>query len=148
MIFDALIGEQDGHEENWGIIDRNGKYSISPLYDNGDSLLREFKNETMARKYYDGLKNFDVYIERSKTIIYKEDNKEKYKHFELIQYLYDNFPQYVILELENLNKLDDNIIENIVYNIPEELLTKEHKKYIILYLIRRRDILLSIGAKR
>ena len=38
-------------------------------------------------KYYDGIKNFDSYIERSKTIVYKENYIEKYKHFELIQYL-------------------------------------------------------------
>ena len=40
MIFDALIGEQDRHEENWGITEKEGKSFISPLYDNGDSLLR------------------------------------------------------------------------------------------------------------
>jgi len=101
MIFDALIGEQDRHEENWGIIERQGKYYISPLYDNGDSLLREFKNIQNAEKYYYGIKDFDAYINRSKTIIYKEDNENQYKHFELIKYLYDNYPQYVICELDN-----------------------------------------------
>lgn len=43
MIFDALIGEQDRHEENWWITEKQGKSFISPLYDNGDSLLREFR---------------------------------------------------------------------------------------------------------
>ena len=145
MIFDALIGEQDRHEENWGITEKDGKSFISPLYDNGDSLLREFKNIENAQKYYDHTKDFEAYIKRSKTIIYKEDNKEKYKHFELIKYLYDNYPQYVIPEINNLKKLTDEIIEDLVNKIPYELLTNEHKAYIIMYLIRRRDILLDIN---
>lgn len=144
MIFDALIGEQDRHEENWGITEKNGEFYISPLYDNGDSLLREFKNSENARKYYKGIKSFDAYIERSKTIIYKENNMEKYRHFELIQYLFDNFPLLVIPEIEKLKILTDDLIEEIVNKIPDELLTSEHKKYIILYLIKRRNILLSI----
>lgn len=144
MIFDALIGEQDRHEENWGIIEKQGKSYISPLYDNGDSLLREFRNLGNAQKYYEGIKDFDSYVRRSKTLIYKENNKEKYKHFELVQYLYDNFPMLVVPEIDKLNSLTDEIIETIVNKIPAELLTNKHKDYIILYLIKRRDILLSI----
>ena len=86
----------------------------------------------------------DAYIERSRTMIYKEDNKEKYKHFDLIKYLYNKFPQYVIPEIGNLSKLKDEIIEEIVNKIPGKLLTNEHKKYIILYIFKRRNMLLNI----
>lgn len=143
MVFDSLIGEQDRHEENWGITEKQGNYLISPLYDNGDSLLREFKNIENAEKYYNKIKDFDAYINRSKTIIYKEDNNKQYKHFELIKYLYDNYPQYVVPEINNLIKLTDEVIEELVNKIPDELLTKEHKEYIIMYLKKRRDILLN-----
>lgn len=145
MIFDALIGEQDRHEENWGITEKNGKYSMSPLYDNGDSLLREFKNTANLEKYSLKIKDFDAYIKRSKTIIYKENNREKYKHFELIQYLHDNYPKLVNSELEKLNDLTDEIIDKIVKQIPDELLTEQHKEFIIQYLIKRRNILLNIN---
>lgn len=144
MIFDALIGEQDRHEENWGITKNQGKLSISPLYDNGDSLLREFKNLDTAKKYYEGIKDFDAYILRSRTIIYKENHKEQYKHFELIKYLFANYPVIVTKAIEKLKKLKDENIAKIVNRIPDELLTKKHKEYIILYLIKRRDILLNI----
>lgn len=144
MIFDALIGEQDRHEENWGITENKGSYSISPLYDNGDSLLREFKNYKNAEQYYSGKKSFDAYINRSKTIIYKEDNISQYKHFELMHYLYDNYPELVIDDIKNLTKLTDEIIIDIINRIPDDLLTNQHKEYIIMYLIKRRDILLDI----
>ena len=144
LIFDALIGEQDRHEENWGITEIEGEFHISPLYDNGDSLLNYFKNEELAQKFYDGIKDFDSYINKSTTQIYKEDNTTKYKHFELIESLKNQYHDTIVLEIDNINKLTDEIIENIVNDIPDELLTKKHKEYIILYLIKRREILLSM----
>lgn len=145
MVFDALIGETDRHEENWGIeITANG-YEFSPFYDNGCNLLREFRNEENAIPYYNGIKNFFAYINKSKTYIYKEDNKHRFKHFELISYLNENYHDILINEINNLNKLTDNIIEDIVNKVPDELLTDKHKQYIIEYLKKRRDILLSIN---
>lgn len=144
MIFDALVGEQDRHEENWGIEGLENNYKISPLYDNGCNLLKEFKDENLANQYYNNQKDFNAYINRSKTIIYKEDNKSKYKHFELIKYLYENYSDLVKNEIDNLNKLSNKNIEEIVNKVPDDLLTRKHKEFIIIYLKRRRDILLEI----
>lgn len=144
MIFDALVGEQDRHEENWGLTKQKGKYSISPLYDNGCSLLREFKDLEYASKYYSGIKKFESFIYKSKTYIYKENSNKKYKHFELIKYLNDNYFEYMHNEIDKLNLLNDSIIETIVNKIPNELLTDKHKEFIIEYLKKRRDILLEI----
>ena len=115
MIFDALVGETDRHEENWGLTKKNNEYYISPLYDNGCSLLNKFKNEDYAQKYYQDNLLFENYILKSKTYIYKENSSKRYKHFELIEYLIELYP--------------------------EEM----HKKYIIQYLKKRRDILLNMG---
>lgn len=148
MIFDALVGEQDRHEENWGVQIKDGSYSISPLYDNGCSLLKEFRNESFAEYFYSGKKSFDAYIKRSKTVIYQEDGSKKYKHFELIKYLNEYYYSDVQEELNNLNKLTDNYIKEIVYKIPDDCLTDKHKEYIIIYLIKRRDILLNMLSER
>lgn len=144
MLFDALVGEQDRHEENWGVTKINGKYMISPLYDNGCSLLKEFKDEKFAEKYYNGKKNFDAYIRRSKVIIYKEDNSRAYKHFELIEYFNKAYHGVLNREINNLQKLTNKTIINIVNKIPDDLLTCKHKEKIIEYLEKRRDILINI----
>lgn len=147
MVFDALVGEQDKHEENWGIVINGSKYSLSLLYDNGCSLLREFKNLEYARQFYNGKKDFNAYIFKSKTLIYKENSEKKFKHFELISYLYDKYYDIMYDEINNLNKLTNEIIVNIVNKIPDELMIEEHKKYIIRYLIIRRDILLKFNEE-
>lgn len=148
MVFDALVGEQDRHEENWGIEITNNKYKISPLYDNGCNLLREFKSEVFAEQFYSNKKDFASYINRSKTLIYKENIKTRYKHFELIEYLKKEYPILISKELKNLTKLTNKKIENIVNAIPKRLLTIKHKEYIINYLKRRRDILININETR
>lgn len=134
MLFDALVGETDRHEENWGVEITKDGYEFSPLYDNGCNLLREFRNEEYAAKYYDDIQRFDAYIYKSKTYIFKEDNKHRYKHFELIEYLNEEYHDILVKEIRNLNKLTDDKIENIVNKIPNELLTDKHKEYIIYYL--------------
>lgn len=144
MIFDALVGEQDRHEENWGIERTEQGYKMSPLYDNGCNLLREFRDESFAEKFYSGKKSFDAYIGRSKTILYKENHIDQYKHFELIEYLNKIYHEDIQRELSNLVLLTDENIEIIVNKIPDELLTSRHRKYIINYLKKRRDILLCI----
>lgn len=144
MVFDALVGEQDRHEENWGVLKQNNKYEISPLYDNGDNLLNKFENQDYAQQYYDNANKFDAYIRKSRTLIYKEDKKSKYKHFELIEYLNNSYYNAVQQEINNLKKLTDEKIKEIVDKVPDDLLTTMHKQYIIYYLKKRRDILLGI----
>lgn len=141
MIFDALVGEQDRHEENWGIEIIDDSYKISPFYDNGCNLLREFKDENLAMKYYNGQKNFDSYVTRSKTYIYNDKTRKRYKHFELVNHLNKFYPKIVKNEILKLNKLNDSVISEIVNKIPDELITQKHKDFIILYIKKRRDIL-------
>lgn len=79
-----------------------------------------------------------------KTYFYKEDKKTRYKHFELIEYLYSEYPELIKKEIYNLKKLTNKKIEEIVNAIPDDLLTNKHKEYIIEYLKRRKEILLNI----
>lgn len=141
MVFDALVGEADRHAENWGITISANEYRISPLYDNGDNLLRDFKKKDLAEKYYNGTKLFDAYIIRPQSLIYKDNHSGRYKLHELIKDLYEKYPEQIKKEVLNLEKLTPEIIEDIVNKIPDELLTIQHKKYIIIYLNERKKIL-------
>ena len=54
---------------------------------------------------------------------------------------YFEIVQQNLLKIKNLT---DEKIHNIVNLIPENLLTIKHRNYIIMYLIKRRDILLAM----
>lgn len=147
MVFDALIGETDRHEENWGLLKRNDIYSLSPIYDSSCNLLRQLKDSKYAEKIYNGTIDFNKFIMNSKTYIYKEEQKRTYKHFELIQKLYEEYPIVVAKELENLKRLTNRKINNILNKLPDGIINAKHKEYIYRYLIKRKEILLGILKK-
>lgn len=140
MIFDSLIGEQDRHEENWGITKNQNGISLSPIYDNGCSLLRDqFSNLDKLLNDHEKMNN---YIKKSTSLIYDEYGK-RYKHFALIDKLLVIYPQQMKELIRKLNKLDDKKIEDIVNAMPEKYLSEKHKKCIIIFIQKRRDILLN-----
>lgn len=143
ILFDALTGEQDRHEENWGVTRKNGKYKLSPLYDNGCNLLKDFYDINYAEKYYSGQKDFQAYIKRSKSSI-RDNNGKKYNHFKLVEEMYKKYPNIMSKEIKNLKKLKDSIIEKIVNGIPNELMSEQQKKFVIKYIKIRRDSLMNI----
>lgn len=144
MVFDALVGETDRHAENWGITKDSTGYKLSPLYDNGTNLLRNFKNEAYAEKFYNGIKSFDIYIKKAESLIFKDDHSGHYRLHELIRYLYAKYPEQITNEIKNLEKLTSDKIIEIVNKIPDELLTEQHKKFIIIYLNERKKLLEDI----
>ena len=145
MVFDALIGETDRHEENWGVSYKNGNYKISPLYDNGCNLLREYSKESkIIEEWESGKKDFNNYINKSRTVIYDNKGNKRYTHFELIKQLYKQNKREVEKEIKNLENFTDEKAEEIVKRVPNEFMCNIQKEYIIKYLILRREKLLKI----
>jgi hypothetical protein len=64
-IFDAILGNRDRHGGNWGVIKRENKHYVSPIYDNGASLfpqvveplmdlnILKFNDNTVRTFFYD-----------------------------------------------------------------------------------------------
>lgn len=147
LFFDALIGETDRHENNWGLtVLENNTYEISPLYDNGCNLLSALKcNEEKLNLFNSNETEFLKYINNAKSCIRIEKNR-KIKHFDLIRKLKEENLDILKCEVENLKKLTDEKIEEIVDRLPneEEFITKMHKDLIKNCIKKRRDILIEI----
>jgi hypothetical protein len=140
MLFDSLIGEQDRHEENWGITKSLNEVSLSPIYDNGCSLLRDQSTNLDELLHYP--EKMNKYIQKSTSLIYDNYGK-KYKHFALIDELLNIYPDQMKKIIKNLKKLNDKKVEDIVNAMPKNYLSEKHKKCIIIFIKKRRDILLS-----
>lgn len=140
MVFDSLVGEQDRHEENWGITSTGKGVELSPIYDNGCNLLRDqYANLDQFLNNHFKMIN---YINRSTCFIYNNNGK-KYKHFDLIDELLLRFHSEMKTIIKSFERLSDSCIENIVNAVPDEYLTDKHKLCIILFIEERRNILLS-----
>lgn len=93
ITFDALVGNNDRHFYNWGVIVSKKKTldkpRFAPIYDSARGLLWNLSEETII-KYRDGLKSngkqFVKYIENACPRISIEGDYE-INHFDLIGYL-------------------------------------------------------------
>jgi hypothetical protein len=72
LMLDALVGNQDRHDENWGVVRSSGRLYLAPTFDHASSLGR---NETDARRR-EGLDTKDVgrsigrYVLKAKSALY------------------------------------------------------------------------------
>ena len=147
MVFDALIGESDRHEENWGMTRTVEGYKLSPLYDSSCNLLRMFKNPKISTPYYNKERDLMTYSLKSKTCIYKENLQGKYKHFELIEKLLHYYPEITKNKIEKLKKLNNFKIRIILNKLPNGIIEDIHKEYIYKYIVMRKKYLLNLLKK-
>jgi len=95
LLFDALIGNTDRHQENWGIIFNPGlssKVSLSPLFDNGTSLGHERFPAKVASWTQTRLERY-IYDGEHHLRINNDDPKTRLNHLESIRMLVNESEQ-------------------------------------------------------
>ncbi|HGJ5918103.1 HIRAN domain-containing protein [Arsenophonus nasoniae] len=148
LLFDALIGNTDRHQENWGMVSENNKelvlkWVLAPLYDNGTSLGHErFPNKVTLWNRV----QLDKYIKKGCHHIRKKrnDTKRKLNHLESINYCVKNFSCTNLLK-ERLNFDIQELVSSIELlckiDAKEFSFTKERASWVTRLLKRRYQIL-------
>jgi hypothetical protein len=125
-LFDALIGNTDRHQENWGVkFNPKGEATLSPLYDNGTSLgfdksirkVKQWDKETFQRYLSKGFHHLRV------------TRKEQDRRIHLFQFIgalgkLDNkYKQHMVKKLTplNLEALSEEIKDLTKINTPQSL---------------------------
>lgn len=94
ITFDAIVGNNDRHFYNWGVIGNilnqsNKKIEFSPIYDTARGLLWNVTEDKIKQKYKQvicGSNELESFIKKSKPRFSFEENPTA-NHFELIEYL-------------------------------------------------------------
>jgi predicted DNA-binding protein YlxM (UPF0122 family) len=138
-IFDFLIGNTDRHHSNWAILQKGKKYKLSPLYDNGSSLCC-YIQESKLDSYLGNDRVRFMSIVNSKSTsrirINKKIRKEP-KHLEVLEFLSNNYYNYVIDFVKTINQ---NINENSINRILENyngIMSEKRKELIKKFLIEK-----------
>ncbi len=141
LFFDALVGNNDRHMYNWGIIRDiygNNIAKYSPIYDSARGLLWNEKENRIKRltNDEDELNKFiKKYCDRSKPKIGIE-KKNNVNHFGLIESYKDFYSKD-----EFIKKLfQDNRIESVIKMINKEyrLLYSKERRYVIVKILEFR----------
>lgn len=149
LMFDALISNQDRHNENWGtIITLKGIKHLAPSYDHGASLARNIGDESR----YDRLNSKDKgrqlenFVLKSKSWFLNSETNSRLK-------LLDAFKQYALMEraaakawLKILNDIAEDDIEKIIEKVPSNLMSECSKKFTYQLILCNRSNLLALQS--
>ncbi|MBF0460043.1 MAG: HipA domain-containing protein [Magnetococcales bacterium] len=96
LVFDALIGNTDRHQENWGILWRGTpvRPELAPAFDNGTSLGYEMTDDGIAQFMANPVEQTERYIDRGRHHMRWNPTGAKYGHFELVAYLLAKYPEF------------------------------------------------------
>lgn len=132
LMFDALISNQDRHNENWGTINTvKGIKHLAPSYDHGASLARnisdEIRNIRLTTK--DRGQEVSQFVLKAKSWFLNRETNSRIK-------LLDAFNEYALMEreaakswLKILRELDDDKIHLLISRVPEELMSPVAKDF-------------------
>ena len=171
IVFDSIIGNEDRHQENWGIIVSTGieesrgfifskktptpktTYRFAPIYDSGSSLGRELREEKVNQMLTDDIQ-LNAYINRGQSEIHWEGEHGKQKHFDLLDKLSVNgYRSVIVSEIkrirENYSKESIiSIIQHIDDCLPDafeaQKIPQNRKELLIKLLTLRIERLLSL----
>lgn len=122
VIFDALVGNNDRHFFNWGVIRSiNGSFQphFSPIYDTARGLFWNY-SENKVRDIVEINKTIDTHIKRyckeSKPKIGWE-NEHKLNHFKLFEKIYTT--EFYISKEEVRELLSSSMIESMIKEVKE-----------------------------
>ncbi|MEO5339209.1 MAG: HipA domain-containing protein [Magnetococcus sp. MYC-9] len=95
LVFDALIGNTDRHQGNWGILWRGTppKPELAPAFDNGTSLGHEILDDKIV-SFVSDLAQTARYIEKGQHHMrWDQTEDRKCGHFDLIKWLIQQNPE-------------------------------------------------------
>lgn len=147
LCFDALIGNTDRHQDNWGIIRRDDRVYFSPAFDNGTAMGHELM-EGKLKKTPAELERYIWDKRATHHLKWKRDDAKKQPHFGLLKRLLEKYPdsrghmrscmnfaiEAVAEEMKELLKLSNDLPER-------DRLTDERADFIIHLTQARKDII-------
>jgi ribosome biogenesis protein Nip4 len=146
LVFDAIIGHNDRHPYNWGVIvptTKSGKLCFSPIYDTARALFWNIPE----RKIVEMLRNnasFEAYVNRCELPI-GWDGEDKLDFFRLTGLIWSSCPNFrgVIESLLDTRKLEDCI--TVLHSEFTHTLSEERRKLIEKCLrLRNRKLVSAI----
>ncbi|MEG1285340.1 MAG: HipA domain-containing protein [Romboutsia sp.] len=128
--FDALIGNSDRHWGNWGFIGNLKEYvSLSPLYDNGNSIASFLSEKKMKKALNLSEKDFIKQFVMDTPISQIKLNKERQSFYNIFRV--HDFKKYTSVIRGNLNYVDiskslkeDEVLKNFCTEIEIEFFIK------------------------
>ncbi|MGB5941587.1 MAG: HipA domain-containing protein [Leeuwenhoekiella sp.] len=149
IVFDAIVGNNDRHYYNWGLIgniEKNTKsLQFAPIYDTARGLLWNITDKKLNKM----LQNFEeqgndqlqAFIKRSRPRISFLGNS-KANHFELVGHLYHKAEYREVIESLVNSRIRQEVL-NTIEEYANLYFSEERKKMLIILMSMRFEVLLN-----
>jgi hypothetical protein len=131
LMLDALIGNQDRHDENWGIILLDGSYFLQPTFDHASSLGRNESDATRTDRMTTRDKNRTMltYVERARSALYSATSAKPLSTLDafITGCRYDI--QAARHWLDKLRGLEDSAVYDVIWRVSPERMSEEAKNF-------------------
>jgi hypothetical protein len=142
--FDALIGNTDRHQDNWGVlwypVDRSWVAQFAPAFDNGTALGHEILEDRVLNFVSDRL---DRYVMRgTHHVRWAEGDARRCGHFELVKRLCDLKPSVRSIVLRSLDFDLGEVEEEVMRmcEVPVAIPLSQARARFILRLLEQRKM--------
>lgn len=150
LCFDALIGNTDRHQENWGVIwkDNDQNASLTPYFDNGTSLGHELYSGKI-QLYLNQSNALDAYINRGRHHMkWSQDCDQRMGLMNGVKAYCEKYPSVVPLLRERLSQWQAEDLEQLLQQLTEfdikAPFTQERAEFVYILTMERRERLLSV----
>lgn len=156
LVFDCLIGNNDRHDQNWGLCFSFDfrqiktkilmKIKLSPIYDNASCLAKEL-NEEAIQELLSHEQKFRKYISGKKSkppnLYWDENDPKHYTHYQLMQKLIEKEPETKqmieeFLQIDYINPVYDIIKEIQDLDLPPEYRISDNRAKAIIKILEAR----------
>lgn len=148
LLLDALVSNQDRHHENWAIItnNRNNAYTLCPTYDHAACLGRELtdenRNDRLTTK--DINRQMATFVKKARSELFGSNSDKKTLTTVDAFYLsIENRKEAKQHWMTKLDGLTNDKLNDILNNIPDEMMTATAKEFVFKMLIENRKRVLN-----
>ena len=152
LMFDALIANQDRHNENWGtIITLKGLKHLAPSYDHGASLARNVNDQEKFDRMNskDKGQQISAFVLKARSCFLERNVINQKKRLKLI----DAFREYALMEkvsakawLKILSDLKDDHVKLVIDKVPEMLMSQVSKDFTYKLILCNKANLLAVNS--
>ncbi|WP_124838987.1 phosphatidylinositol kinase [Burkholderia cepacia] len=155
LMLDAWIGNQDRHDQNWGVIldPKTGLY-LAPSFDHGSSFARNLQDEACDEMLStrDMGRHISTFVQKARSGLYPRGATEKTKTLLTIEaflHMAKLWPTAARAWLARLEAITPELISNTVGLLPDDFASPHRRAFLVefLNLNRKRLLSLDIGQR-
>lgn len=146
LALDVLIGNQDRHEENWGLLVSDGALYLAPTFDHASSLGRENRDDRRQRKLEVNNPSHGVfgYACKAQSQLYTNKNGSRLSTLQAFTEFAQHCKDAGRYWLEQLRGIDEDFFRFVFAEVPDTHISDIGREFGIRVLIENRNRLLAV----